>query len=56
MKDRYQKIEEYRETIDKGFKNIRMELERIRHEIEHIKKMNSKLHKAGVESESNYSK
>ncbi|MDN4595510.1 hypothetical protein [Polycladomyces subterraneus] len=52
MKDRYQKLEEYREAMDKGFKSVRIELEKIRHEIEHIK-MDPKNHKAVGESKSN---
>jgi hypothetical protein len=54
VKDRYQKLKEYRETMDKGFKSIRIELEKIRREIEHIR-MNPKIHKAGGESKSNLS-
>ncbi|BCU82898.1 hypothetical protein JIR001_26810 [Polycladomyces abyssicola] len=49
MKDRYQKLEEYKETMDKGFKSIRIELEKIRHEIEHFK-INPNIHKAGAGS------
>jgi hypothetical protein len=52
MKNRYQKLEEYSKTIDKGFNNIRLELKKIRHEIEHIK-MNQNIRNSTVNSKSN---
>lgn len=52
MKNRYQKLEEYSKKIDKGFNNIRLELKKIRHEIEHIK-MNQNICNSRVDSKSN---